>query len=280
MKETIHYIYRIVNKINGKCYIGYSINPERRFRAHKTIAANNKGYVLHNAIRKYGIDSFYMEVISCSKDYEYTITELESYFIKLFNSRTDGYNLTDGGESNYGWSPSLETRQKISAIHKGKKLSQHHKNKISEHMKLHPLMHNSETRQKVSDTHKARGIRPIMTVEQKELKRLRQIGKPIHSDEWKQQLRDKFKKSPPMHNPVFKAKAIANKKGKGSGIRNGRALFVKIFNPSNELVCEGHLKSLCIEYGFPFNKFIVNSRVDTAIQRNGWIGWNVIPVPR
>ena len=33
-------IYKIENKINGKCYIGQSVDILRRWRVHKTIANN------------------------------------------------------------------------------------------------------------------------------------------------------------------------------------------------------------------------------------------------
>ena len=54
-------IYKYQNKINGKCYIGQSINLEQRKYAHKSSAFNEnaKDYnsQLHQAIRKYGLDN-------------------------------------------------------------------------------------------------------------------------------------------------------------------------------------------------------------------------------
>ena len=60
-------IYKITNKINGKVYIGQSINIERRWQQEKRCAfnENNHSYnsLLSRAFRKYGIDNFNFEVL-------------------------------------------------------------------------------------------------------------------------------------------------------------------------------------------------------------------------
>lgn len=54
-------IYKITNKINGKIYIGQSINIERRWKEH--IFDNRKNSLIHLAIIKYGKENFSFEVI-------------------------------------------------------------------------------------------------------------------------------------------------------------------------------------------------------------------------
>lgn len=93
-------IYKITNIINGKTYIGQSVNIEKRFKTHKTNAFNkkNKEYnkLLYRAFRKYGIENFIFEIIEeCPKE---MLNEKESHYIKLYNSNINGYNLTNGGE--------------------------------------------------------------------------------------------------------------------------------------------------------------------------------------
>ena len=60
-------IYKITNKINGKCYIGQSINIKQRWKGHRKDAFWLNGpdyqYPLYKAIRKYGIENFSFEVI-------------------------------------------------------------------------------------------------------------------------------------------------------------------------------------------------------------------------
>ena len=92
------YIYKIINKINNKVYIGQTIFPlEERWYRHQIKAkldkTNNKFY---NAIKKYGIKNFYPEVIE--ECLEKDLDEKEKYWIKYYDSYNNGYNSTLGGE--------------------------------------------------------------------------------------------------------------------------------------------------------------------------------------
>ncbi len=59
-KNPICGIYQIPNNINGKIYIGQSIDIKRRWNQHKY----GKGsIILKNAIKKYGINNFKFEVL-------------------------------------------------------------------------------------------------------------------------------------------------------------------------------------------------------------------------
>lgn len=99
-------IYKITNTLNGKVYIGKSINIEARFRSHKWALRqeNNKdrkaNTLLFYAVKKHGIENFTFEIIEeltisiSIKDREY-LSEREIYYIDLFEccSRDKGYNL-------------------------------------------------------------------------------------------------------------------------------------------------------------------------------------------
>ena len=68
-------------------------------------------------------------------------------------------NMTDGGDG--CWNPSLETRAKLSAVNKGKKLSPDHRAKVSaakkgENNSFYGKKHSPETRAKMSAAHKKR----------------------------------------------------------------------------------------------------------------------------
>lgn len=98
-------IYKYQNKINNKCYIGQSIDIQRRQYAHKSSAFNEKANdydsQFHQAVRKYGWDNFDFEVIAELKPEEYTketLDQLEKFFIKYYESYTNGYNATPGGD--------------------------------------------------------------------------------------------------------------------------------------------------------------------------------------
>ena len=88
-------IYLITNLINNKKYVGQtSYTIEKRFYYHSKC----KKSVLSRAIRKYTKENFKVELIEES-DCQETINFLEKYYIKHFNCRTYGYNMTDGGEN-------------------------------------------------------------------------------------------------------------------------------------------------------------------------------------
>ena len=90
------YVYKITNKFNGKVYIGQSIRPiEERFKRHINDSINN---VLDThfarAIRKYGVDSFDLELVDIANTQE-ELNEKEQYYIRKYNSINEGYNETD-----------------------------------------------------------------------------------------------------------------------------------------------------------------------------------------
>lgn len=93
-------IYKIVNRINGKVYIGQSISIERRFIQHRNEGFNLNSrayeYPLYKAIRKYGLKNFIFEIIE-----ECPVEELnakEKFYISEFNSteKEKGYNISFG----------------------------------------------------------------------------------------------------------------------------------------------------------------------------------------
>ena len=94
-------IYCYTNLINGKKYVGQTINPEKRYNQHKSSAFNEKdkdyNTPLHRAFRKYGYDNFKRTTIKIFD------TEEEAYnFEKLVVTPTllkskQCYNTTIGG---------------------------------------------------------------------------------------------------------------------------------------------------------------------------------------
>lgn len=161
-------IYCIQNKINGKRYIGQSINVERRFREHKTDCGNMH---LKRAFEKYGIENFNFNVlVSCEME---ELDNREVFYIAKYNTtdRNFGYNCESGGNLNKklsaetcqkisnsrkGKKASIEARQKMSAVQKGRTASLETKQKIS---KIHKGKTVSiETRQKLSLSHKAENL--------------------------------------------------------------------------------------------------------------------------
>lgn len=91
-------VYKIVNRLNNKYYIGMTKQSlEKRFSQHKQNAKNDKNTYLYNAIRKYGSNEFIIELITeCISKEE--CCQLE---IKLISENKSGYNLAKGGEGGF-----------------------------------------------------------------------------------------------------------------------------------------------------------------------------------
>lgn len=93
------YIYKITNKVNQKSYIGQtSFTIEKRWLEHinNSTKENVKHRPLYAAMRKYGKNNFFIEMIEeCSIK---EVDEREKYWIKYYNTYYDGYNATLGGD--------------------------------------------------------------------------------------------------------------------------------------------------------------------------------------
>lgn len=92
-------IYKITNKINGKCYIGQSIDIEKRWKDHQLPCrqtGKSSNYPLYRAFKKYGLNNFNFSVIEeCELD---QLDIREQYWIKYYDSYNNGYNATLGGQ--------------------------------------------------------------------------------------------------------------------------------------------------------------------------------------
>lgn len=95
-------IYCFENKLNGKKYIGQSINIEKRYKEHQynSLRPNYCNYnsKFYRALRKYGFDNFKFSVLEICDQKD--LNEKEIFYIQKFDSRINGYNSTNGGEDN------------------------------------------------------------------------------------------------------------------------------------------------------------------------------------
>lgn len=113
-------IYRYTNLLNGKSYIGQTINPEQRLKAHKSSAFNENSAeyntLLHQAMRKYGYENFAYEVLAEAETIE-ELNGLEIYFIAHYKTLVpNGYNIEIGG-NNAPKPKSEETKIKLMQAH-------------------------------------------------------------------------------------------------------------------------------------------------------------------
>ena len=99
--KNISGIYAFKNKINGKYYIGSSIDIYTRYKQHLYRADathTNKGqYPLYQAIRKYGINNFEFFILEIFNDTNDLLLRQKErdYIIKYNSVAPNGYNQTD-----------------------------------------------------------------------------------------------------------------------------------------------------------------------------------------
>lgn len=90
------FLYKIVNTVNGKTYIGMTSRPKSRMYEHFYGKSKSSISLVKQAINKYGPDNFTFEVI-CEGTREY-IVELEMKAIAMYDTINYGYNIRAGGD--------------------------------------------------------------------------------------------------------------------------------------------------------------------------------------
>lgn len=105
-------IYKITNKINNLIYVGCTTKSlKKRFREHVARSKSQKyNSKLYNSINKYGHSNFIIELVEeCVIDDLYN---LETQFIKEFDTFNAGLNSTMGGEGCIGYKHTEEAKLK------------------------------------------------------------------------------------------------------------------------------------------------------------------------
>lgn len=113
----IYSIYKIVNSINGKVYIGYTKNYTKRLNEHCQDSKRHHSK-FYNAINKHGWENFTHDILYQSLDINHA-KEMEIYFISEYNSYRKGYNSTPGGEGG-GKIVSDNSKKKMSISRRGR----------------------------------------------------------------------------------------------------------------------------------------------------------------
>lgn len=133
-------IYAIVNKVNGKRYVGKSSDIERRWANHlyllkSEVKSKDCNRYLYNSFNKYGSSNFGLEYLQVFDEIdEDLMKDREFFWINHLRTleREHGYNLRlDSGSKCL---VSDETRQLISALNKGSS-NPNYGNKWSDDMK-------------------------------------------------------------------------------------------------------------------------------------------------
>ena len=128
LKYPKYYVYAHINKKNFHVYIGITQNIKNRW------AGNGKSYKscrkFYNAILKYGWDNFEHVILINSVNRKFAC-QMERVLIALFKSQNMCYNISEGGEGNYGVQHTDTFKANVSARFKGVPKSAEHRLKIS-----------------------------------------------------------------------------------------------------------------------------------------------------
>lgn len=97
-------IYAIINKINGKRYVGSACEIRSRWSFHRSMLSReiHHSQKLQNSWRKHGLEAFDFVVLEFVRDKSMLIKR-EQYWIDLFQSATSaGYNMLPTAGSHFG----------------------------------------------------------------------------------------------------------------------------------------------------------------------------------
>ena len=110
------YIYKFTHILTDRCYIGQTIqHPNRRRLEHIADSRHTtKEYHFHNALRKYGIDSFEFEIIATASTLE-ELNLLEEKYVEQFDSINNGFNIRQAGGNKLH---SAESKKRMSIAQK------------------------------------------------------------------------------------------------------------------------------------------------------------------
>lgn len=109
-------VYRIINTVNEKCYIGSSGDIKRRWRDHKTRLRRGKhcNQHLQRAWNKYGEENFKFEIIEAIPTEKHRI-DAEQFYIDYYSPE---YNIDPKAGRGLGFAK--ETLEKFSKNRSGK----------------------------------------------------------------------------------------------------------------------------------------------------------------
>jgi group I intron endonuclease len=136
-------IYRWINKLNGKTYVGSSVDlTTRLYKYYSLKQLNSSKTAIHNALLKYGFQNFKLEILEyCAEDVN--PVEREQYFLDLLKPE---YNILIKAGSLLGFKHKRETleffknerkvsdstRENLSKAARGRTLSLELRKKLSE----------------------------------------------------------------------------------------------------------------------------------------------------
>jgi hypothetical protein len=189
------HIYLVTNNLNGKQYVGQTIDTRKI----------GHGMLIRQAYKKHGKENFVYEEICSGISDRQTLNFMERFWIKVMDSRSpNGYNIEEGGSDKGEVAES--TRQKLKEINTGKIIPEEIKIKISESMKgsknhFYGKTHNADAIKKIIAGNIGKTFKH--TEEAKEKCRQSKIGakNPMYGKQITEEHRKRLKENSPRNKP-------------------------------------------------------------------------------
>ncbi len=124
-------VYLITNKENGKQYVGQTVGTlQYRWKKHLAAVREGSSYYFHKALRKYGEECFFSEMLHLCETKE-EMDFVEMFYISLLSTKAPaGYNSTEGGEGTVGHKHTEGSIQQMRESHSGAVVTEEHKEKL------------------------------------------------------------------------------------------------------------------------------------------------------
>lgn len=217
-------IYKIINTLNSKMYIGSAKDFDVRFSRHIRELKNNVHHNIHlqRSYNKYGFDVFEFKIIERIPYEKDIIIERENYYIEKFNSKTEGYNIADASFGDILSShPNREDiirrisktlRENISKLSEEERKSKF--GLPGEHNGMYGKTHTQDVRDRIGRLHKGNTYRKGIKASKETRKKLSAIASQrigdknpfygkTHSEETKKKLSEAGKgRIPPNRIPI------------------------------------------------------------------------------
>jgi len=231
----MHYkTYLITSEDTDKQYIGITKNTlNYRLKQHFRSAKNGSPLALHRSIRKFGLGSFSIELISDCMSESQAKEEEQRLIFERKTMAPSGYNMTPGGDGCVDLSPEARERQKESVRlrHADPEFKERHREGCK-------LSYTQERKDKISRAHSGKGMHPNAMagiLEAKKTPEYREKASRVAKEKWKE--------------PGYKEKWVDRKKAKHIEkasrfpVRSDGAIFSSTRSAANYMQSEGWEKA-------------------------------------